>query len=182
MHFLILQRASQIRSVPFTGDSSDSDSDCGGPEGGGHHLAASSAGGHHQQHLRHPSEEGCVFRGTCCSRNTTGTTTTTMTSSTSGDMSSLPSPRGHKQLKASTASAHFKQKLHTNHANKLGRQLFSGFNPFFKHYQFPNCFIAHTYSLQSLCSLLAHCSRKGFSSSSLCTFFSLFLYFCPAIL
>ena len=90
----MLQRASQIRSVPFTGDSSDSDNSDG--EGGGR-------GGQ----IAHPEDvfDG-VFRGSS-SRNTTATTTTTMTSSTSGEMQSLSSPRGlTTQLKM--ASTHFK--------------------------------------------------------------------------
>ena len=105
-----LQRASQIRSVPFTGDSSDSDSDCG------------------EAKSREDPYETNVFRGSF-SRNTT-TTTTTMTSSTSGDMS-LPSPRGFQgpnhQLRM--ASSHFKHQntmlLNTASAtNRLGNDFF----------------------------------------------------------
>ena len=74
----VFQRASQIRSVPFTGDSSDSDSEAGDLGRGLNQAPEDVLDG--------------VLRGTCSSRNTTATTMTTMTSSTSGDMS-LSSPR-----------------------------------------------------------------------------------------
>ena len=74
----VFQRASQIRSVPFTGDSSDSDSEAGDLGRGLNQAPEDVLDG--------------VLRGTSSSRNTTATTMTTMTSSTSGDMS-LSSPR-----------------------------------------------------------------------------------------
>ena len=111
---LFFQRASQIRSVPFTGDSSDSDSDCGDGLPSHARLAA-------------PEDvfDG-VFRGTgsaggSASRNTNDTTRTTVTSSTSGEMSLssprglMDSPRGLSQLKISSFSA----KKHHNHLQQL---------------------------------------------------------------
>ena len=98
LYFSCFQRASQIRSVPFTGDSSDSDSDCGGLDGHGSSRL-----------LAAPEDvfDG-VFRGTssAASRNTnSATNTTTMTSSTSGEMS-LSSPRGLNQLKIASQPQH----------------------------------------------------------------------------
>ena len=78
MNLSVFQRASQIRSVPFTGDPSDSDSEAGDLGRGLNQAPEDVLDG--------------VLRGTCSSRNTTATTMTTMTSSTSGDMS-LSSPR-----------------------------------------------------------------------------------------
>ena len=110
-----LQRASQIRSVPFTGDSSDSDSE------GGFHGDVGSNPGRASSNALHPEDiyDG-VFRGTASSRNTTATSATTMTSSTSGgDVSSISctphggTPRGigalnqHK-LASTSAVAHLK--------------------------------------------------------------------------
>ena len=112
--FFQFQRASQIRSVPFTGDSSDSESENGD-------LLA----GRSSSHALHPDDayDG-VFRGTA-SRNTNVTHTTTMTSSTSGD-TSLASPRGHAQIEHAGKIGQSQLKLasasalsHLKHSNLL---------------------------------------------------------------
>lgn len=81
MNHFVVQRASQIRSVPFTGDSSDSDSD-GGMGGVGNTSQNHDIDGRQSQ--------GCVTD--TLGRGTASSTSRATTSTTSGDIS-LTSPR-----------------------------------------------------------------------------------------
>jgi len=79
--FFLNQRASQIRSVPFTGDSSDSDSDNG--------MGCVGNTSQHQD-IDGRQSQGCVTD--TLGRGTTSSTSRATTSTTSGDIS-LTSPR-----------------------------------------------------------------------------------------
>ncbi len=95
MYFnLQFQRANQIRSVPFTGDSSDSDSDGDLGVGGAHGLdGLGGLGADHGNHMTMTGNGNLTLTNNRVSSRNTTTTTTTITSSTSGDIS-LSSPRG----------------------------------------------------------------------------------------